>query len=128
MAGLLLAASMLPTLGGAWAQAHSEGPLEGPFFGGASGDAALHAVCTAQGIKWLDDAGREIEPPSSTASLLDHCPMCLIGHLCGAPAPDRARLLVTEPERMSMPPAWLHAPHTAAVWRRAHSRAPPLLG
>lgn len=121
LAGCLLAASLLPALAPAVAAEMADHP--------AAADAALHAVCTALGVKWVDDSGQEISLENSTVgsmvSIMDHCPMCLIGHTCGAPAPDHRPLHKAEPLPHAMPAAWWHAPRTAAVWQHARSRAPP---
>ena len=118
MAGCLLLATLLPTLSAASAE-----------------EGALHAVCSAQGMKWVDDTGREVAGPGAKPSvpgqglsLTDHCPMCLIEHTCSAPAPHDPKPAVMEPRGAAMPSAWLHAPRTAAVWLSGLSRGPPRLG
>lgn len=139
LSGLLVVASiwpaLLPMLASGSAQAQVSSLAGGSTLHAVlatSPEANIHAVCTAQGLKWVDDLGREVGRagllPDTPASLLDHCPMCLFGQAGGVPAPEQPVLKAPPPGVDCPPTAWLQAPRTPAVWRHAQSRAPPSQG
>lgn len=82
-------------------------------------------VCTAQGSKWIDEAGDESPTAPFAAHVFEHCPYCSI-HVPGLgmpPSPMRAPLLIES--HGEYPVAFYAAPRTLFAWRSAQPRAPP---
>lgn len=101
-------------------------PLFAHAFGGTT-PTAWTEICTSLGTQRvaLDDA-HGAGAPKAPSHLLEHCPFCSlhVDVLGVPPAAPTVHLPVLA--GTLLPPAFLHAPTTLAVWARAQPRAPPL--
>ena len=114
----LLAGLLLPTLSHALADERSTVWAE---------------ICTAQGMKRVPLAADDPATPGggnpalSLNGVVDHCPLCLLGHgpaLAPPPAPLVTPLVAVA---HTVPPRFLSAPRTPHAWCTAQPRGPPVV-
>lgn len=85
------------------------------------------AVCSVSGMVWVELASgdRQDSSPAHGANGAQHCAWCGL-HGSGADLVPMAASAALVAQFQSRPSAFYRAPATAAVWRSAQSRAPPV--
>ena len=94
----------------------------------------LMEVCTATGMKMVDDAAEKTSGSALDASgdhkkpvaASAHCPFCLPHAGSFALLPTGAIRFAVSAKHGLMPPLFYQSPHPLFSWAVAHSRAPPV--
>lgn len=99
-------------------------PAVSHALGQARGQPAV-AVCTAQGMRWVQDLPDNPAEQRDAGQLMAHCLYCTLhGPVLDLP-PAPASLVLLPALAHAVPAAFLSAPHPLHAWRSAQPRAPP---